>query len=1015
MNFLKLVIKNEMISVSLALLIIVLGLFSLKEISIRLYPKVTVPVISIKTIYPGASQEVVQGFITSRLENVITGISHINYITSSSSKGSSQIQVHLQPNTDVQSVMVNIMDKLNEQKSYLPNEVKGPIVEQASEDSPSMIIAFTSNKMSRVQLAEYLRRVSEPELEVVNGVGQASVLGPQYALKINLDPTLLSAYSLTATDVLSALKQENILAQIGDLEGKSSNYDLDMNSYFNNSDAFNQLLLKQTDNQTVHLSDVGNAKFESENNHINAFYNGHKAVMVFVKLIPGANPLTVSKQITKVLSQMQNHLPYDAHYKVILNVADYIHDSIREVLHALTFALLITLIVLIGLLGSWRSALIPLVTIPVSLIGCLFFMWLMGYSINTLTLLAMVLAVGLVVDDAIVIVENTFRHFTHSASRFSAAYLGTKELFGAIIAMTLTLSAVFAPLFFMGGVTGKLFIEYAFTLAASVLISGLIALTLTPMMCARVLPKMQEESRLHQISMQLIEYLQTSYSYLLQRVFQFQWIAISIWLLSILGGFYLYHTLPKELAPQEDQGYMMIVGNGPATANQNYMLNYVPKLNHLLTILPDVKASLLLQGIPNLNSFTAFDILKNRDKRNTSAIALKPPLQTKLNQLVGLNAYVILPSSLPGNDGSSFQMVLLSTADYKILHQYTEQFEREAMTSGYFSYLKNDLNYNHPAYQLDINRFVLTAHHIAMNQISNSLSLLTGDFESGQFNYFGRSYDIILSAFPQYRNNPDQLNLIMIKNKQGNLIPLSSLATMNTKVIPTSLNEFQKQNAATMTGELAPGISLSQAITYSKNLADKLLPEYIHYNYAGQARQYLEEGNDFVQIFALALIVIFLVLSMQFNSMRDALLILLGSVPMALFSALIPLKLGFGDINIYTQIALLTLVGLIVKHGVLMTKFANQLQDKGIAKKAAIFKAAKIRFRPIVMTTIAMALGAIPLVLATGAGSNSRFQMGMTISVGLLIGTCCTLLIFPVLYEQFSKERKSESCHEEVF
>lgn len=1015
MIFLKLIIKNKMISLSLALLIMVLGLFALKEMPIRLYPQISVPVISIATTYPGANSAVVKGFITSRLENAITGIANINYITASSTKGFSQIQVYLKPNADVSAVIVDIMNKMNEQKSYLPNEVKGPIVQQASEDSPSMIVAFMSQQMSRVQLAEYLRRVIEPELEVVDGVGQAAVMGPEYALKINLDPNLLSAYSLTATDVLNALKQENVLAQTGYLEGAAYNYDLSLTSSFNDPHRINQLLLKQTDQQAVYLNQVGHASFESKDEHINAFYNGKKAVMVFVKLIPGANPLTVSKQITKTLSGLQDRLPFDTREEVILDAADYIHDSILEVVHALSIALIITVMVLIFLLGSVRSAFIPLVTIPVSLVGCLFFMWLMGYSVNILTLLAMVLAVGLVVDDAIVVVENVFRHSLSAPHRLAAAYAGTQELMGAIIAMTLTLCAVFAPLFFMGGVTGELFIEYAFTLSASVLVSGVIALTLTPMMCARLLPKTESKTRLHQFSMQFLNVIQAIYQALLQKVFEKQWIAIAVWLISIVGGFYLYLTLPKELAPQEDQNFMMVIGQGPATANQHYILNDVPKLNHLLMGFPGVKSTLLLQGIPTLNGFMAFNILKDRNERALSVMQLQPQLQGALNQWVGLDAYAILPSSLPGSESSAFQMVLLSTADYKALHPYAKQFEKEAMHSGYFAYLKDDLNYNHPEYQLDINRSVLAAHHIAMNEITRDLGLLTGNFESDEFNYFGKSYDVMLSAFAQYKNNPEQLNLIMVKNKQGNLIPLASFTKMHVQAVLANLNEFQKQNAVMITGELAPGITLSQAVMYTQHLAEQSLPEFIHYAYAGQTQQYLEESHRFTQIFILAVVVILLILSMQFNSLRDALLILLGSVPMALCSALIPLKLGLGDINIYTQIALLTLVGLIVKHGVLMTKFANQLKEKGVAKKEAILEAASIRFRPIAMTTIAMVLGAIPLVLATGAGNHSRFQMGITIAIGLWVGTCCTLLIFPVLYKLFSQESNRALHHEEVF
>ncbi|OGT30923.1 MAG: hypothetical protein A3E87_08055 [Gammaproteobacteria bacterium RIFCSPHIGHO2_12_FULL_35_23] len=1008
MKLLNLFIKKEVLSVSIALLIVVLGLFALKQMPIRLFPQITSPIISITTSYPGASAEVIKSFVTSRLENAIAGLPNISYITASSTNGSSQIEVYLLPNSDVNAAMVQIMEKVNEQRSNLPTEVKDPLVEEEADDNPAMIIAFTSNQMSRVQVAEYLRRVIEPEFEIVNGVSSAEVMGRQYAIRINLNPKLLLAYGLTATDVLNALNQQNVLSQAGSLEGNNNNFDLEAMSHFINPEEFNNLLIKEVNNNIIRLKDIGQATFTEEDNNINAFYNNNPATMVFIKLIPGANPLTVSKSVLQTLAKIKQSLPYDMQTTVVLNEADYIHESIKEVLHSLFIAFVIILFVLVFFLGSFRAMTIPLVTIPISLIGAFFLMNLMGFSINTLSLLAMVLAVGLVVDDAIVVVENIFRHLQMKKSKLQAVLDATQEVFGAIIAMTLTLAAVFAPIFFMGGITGTLFSEFAFALVSGVLISGFIALTLTPMMCSKILSVELENSQLARFSIRMMTYLENGYHRALIFIFKKRAVAIISWVFTIIGCFYLYHTIPQELAPKEDQGFLMIMGNAPANANQNYVLSYRNALDQVLSGLPGVSSTLLLQGVTGLNGVMGFAILKPWGERAVTAMALQPQLQMRLSQIAGVNAYAIIPGDLPGSSDTSLQFVIVSTADYKKLYTVAKQFEQTAMKSGLFSYLNDDLNYNQPELQLEINRNALAAMNVDMNSIGDSLALLTGELQSQQFTYFGHSYDVILSASKEFRRNPDQLNLIYVRNNANNLVPLSSLIKTKISIEPSSLNEFQKQNAITINGMLAPGKSLSEAITYTQTLATHLLPPDMSYDYSGDARQYMEEGGRFVQIFSLSLIIIFLILGIQFNSFRDSLLILLGSVPMALFAALIPLKLGFGTINIYTQIALLTLVGLIAKHGVLMTKFANQLKEEGAGKIIAIQKAALVRFRPILMTTVAMVFGTFPLVFAKGAGSVSRFEMGLTIAVGLTLGTFCTLFIFPVLYHLFSRENKNQ-------
>jgi multidrug efflux pump len=1005
MKFLALLIKREILSIAIAFLLVVLGLFSLGQIPIRLFPKITLPVISVNTTYPGANATIVKGFITARLENTMTGIPGIDYITGSTEKGRSEIRLHLLPGTNLNTAMLRVMEKANDAKAYFPANVKGPSVHERSNDnSPVMIIAFMSHQMPRVQMAEYLRRVVEPEMEVINGVSSAAVMGPKYAMRLQLNPERLSAHNLTATDVLSALRQQNVLSQTGSLEGAKTDLSIQASSHFAKPGAFDQVPIKNVNGHIVRLKDIGTATFMAEDHKINAYFNGQPSVMLFIKPIPGANPLTIAKSVKSKLAKITSHLPYDMKAHVALNVANYIHASIQEVVRSIAIAFVIILLVLLVFLGSLRVLFIPLITIPVSLIGSLFLLRIMGYSINTLTLLAMVLAIGLVVDDAIVVVENIFRHLHTTKNKFQAALLGTKEVYGAVIAMTLTLAAVFAPIFFIGGVVGKLFAEFAFALASSVLISGLIALSLTPMMCSKILSESIEHTRLANFSQGMMSRLEHIYQISLDFVFKQRKIAMAVWLISIVGCVWLYQSTPHELAPKEDQGYLLAISDAPTMANQNYILAYRKQMEQAVTSVPGVKDYLLLQGIPGLNQAFTFPILKPWDQRKLTAMQIQPKLQQRLNRIPGIKTRVMVPNSLPGDNNAEFRWVIMSDAGYQQLSLAAAKFKAAAMKSGIFSYLSDDLKYHQPVLQLEINRDAMSAMHVTMQSVSNALALFTGNLESQQFNYFGQSYDVVLSANKAFRQSPTQLSLIKVRNTQGDLVPLMSLMDYHVAVKASSLNDFQKQSSVTLSGVLAPGHSLSQAITYANHAAKTLLPDNMRYSYSGTTRQYLQEGSRFLQVFCLSLIIICLILGIQFNSFKDALLIILGSVPMTLFAALIPLKFGLGTINIYTQIALLTLVGLIAKHGVLMTKFANQLKEQGLDKHAAIKKAAIVRFRPILMTTIAMSFGALPLVIMKGAGSVSRFQLGLTIIVGLLLGTLCTLFVLPVLYQLYKRD-----------
>jgi len=1011
LSFLATLIKRGAISIALALLLIILGLFSLKQISIRMFPKITKPIISITTTYPGASAKIVQGFITSRIENAITGMPNIDYITANNTKGASTVTVYLTPNASVDSAMMRLQEKMNEVKGDFPSQVRGPDIEEKANMNPSIILSFTSHQMSRVQAAEYLRRVVEPGMEVVNGVAQARVLGRQYALKIKLNPNWLEAYHLTASDVLSALQKQHVMAQAGNLEGKVTNLDINADASFKAPADFNNLVVSQSGNRVVRIRDIGNAAFTAEQDNINAFFDGNPGTMMFISLVSGANPLTVSKSILEQVAKIKTHLPYDLKVHVLLNASDFISASIREVVEALVIALFVITAVLLFFLGSFRAMLIPLMTIPVSLIGGLFLLYSAGYSINVFTLLAMVLAIGLVVDDAIVVVENIYRHIQAGERPFQAALNGTKEVYGAIIAMTLTLAAVFAPIFFMQGMTGKLFSEFAFALIASVLISGFIALSLTPMMASRMLVA-QQHSRLAHFSERVMSWLDRIYQRALQFFIRRRAIPILVWLLTMVGCVYFYQTTPQELAPKEDQGFVFAMGQAPPSVNHSFVLHYIPQLSSIFGATPGRLHTVIVQGLQGENSFIAFDTLKPWGQRKLTAMQVVPIIQKGLFQVPGLKAFVMVPDFLNGSDNGGLQFVITSTAGYKQLYEAEKAFQVAAMKSGLFVSVTDDLAYHQPELNVEMDRQAMQAQQVNAQDVSHALGLLTGDLESQQYNYSGRSYDVIITMDKAFRRNPDMLNRIHVRNAQGDLVPLSALVKSHVDVKPASLNEFQKQNSVTIQGILAPGVPLSKAIAFAQHVAPTVLPKNMTYDFSGSTRQYRQEGGHFLVTFCLALLIIFLILGIQFNSFRDSLLILFGSVPMALCCALVSLKCGFGTINIYTQIALLTLVGLIAKHGVLMAKFANQLQEhEGVSQMEAIIQAAKVRFRPILMTSVAMVLGAMPLVFAQGAGSVSRSQMGLTLAFGLSLGTLCTIFVFPALYSFFSKVKKQEDAH----
>ena len=1000
-------IKRPVFSLSLATLFIFAGLFGYAYLPLRLFPKIDVPMITIAINYPGASSSTMEGFITNTIENSLTGVNDVNYITSSSRQGHVDITILMNAGANVDTSLADVMQKIASVRSQLPQGIDEPVITKAdADDNPILLLAFTSNTLSRAQISDYLNRALKPQLEAINGVGSAEVLGGEYAMRLWLDPTAMAAYHLTMNDVMQSLHQQSVQSTAGTLDGQTEQ-NVTLNSDLNTVGEFNNIVIKQAGNAAVHLSDVGEAQLGNETYKINAFYNGQAAVMIFVKPQTGANPLSVVSDIEKMLPAIQQQLPSSVKCNIVVNAATYIKASIKEVIKTMAEAIIIVALVIFLFLGNFRAVLVPLVTIPLSLIGICFFLMILGYSINLLTLLAMVIAIGLVVDDAIVVMENIHRYIEQGNSPLVSALIATKEIAFSIIAMTLTLAAIFAPIAFSSGITGKLFSEFAWTLAGSVLISGVIALTLSPMMCAKIMSNVQNESPLTHHIEAVFSKIKQKYLCYLDQAFQHKKLILAFWAVSLVGCLYFYASTPKELSPKEDEGFLQVIANVPDSMDAQALAKNSQQLNQIYQSMPEVASSIYINGIPDAHQVLSFVRLTPWEQRSLSSTQIQPLLQEKLNRIPGLQSVAIVPSVLPGTQGLPVQFVIKTVGDYQSLYQASEKLMLAARKSGLFLFVNDDLNYDQPVLKINIDREAATAIGVSIDDITQTLAGALNENKAQYFNLSGRSYEVIPQLYQANRLNPDQLNELHVAAKNGTLVPLSSVVSMKTVTEPAALNQFQKFNSVTISGVIAPNHTLSEGLQFLQATAQHTLPVAMHTDYAGNSRQFIQEGNRMLWLFLSAFIVIFILLAMQFESFKDPMIILLGSLPMTLMAAMLPLKFGFSTINIYTQIGLLTLAGLVSKHGILLTKFANMAQQRGCSKTQAMREAAAIRFRPILMTTLAIVFGVLPLVFASGAGATSRFDIGIVIAVGMSLGTLFTLFVIPILYQYFSDHHSS--------
>lgn len=1007
-GFTDIFIKKPVFASVISLLILIVGVFAYFKMPLRQFPAIDASVINVSTSYSGAAPSLMESFVTTPIESALSGIAGLNYMSSTSKQGGSNVTLYFDLGYSMDAAMSDVISKMSSVRKTLPDQVQDPVVTKQDPNSlPVIQLAFSSTTMSGPAITDYLSRTIVPVLQSITGVSQAKIYGSDYAMRITLDPLLLGAESITASDVKNAITANNVQSAAGQVMNPSEVYSTSVDSTLSTAKEFNNVVVKQSRSHLVRLKNVGKAVLSTAIPSILGFFEGKQTTYAGLIATSNANPLLIADGLEKVLGTIKTELPGDLTAKVVRDTTQFIRSSLKEVSRTLIEATIFVIIVIFVFLGSFRTLFVPVVTIPLSLFGVCAFMFALGFSINTMTLLAMVLAIGMVVDDAIVVAENIHRHIEMGKSPFKAALIGAREIRFAVIAMTLTLAAVYAPIAFVGGITGSLFKEFSFTLAGAVIISGFIALTLSPMICSKLFKTHAQDSKLQTWVDTSFNKISNAYESLVKGVLKARWL-VGLFILAVLSVIVLIVlSMPQELAPKEDSGFVLALGTGPAQSSLDYTARFTKKVTEIFKTVPEGVQIGSILGIPNgLNSSLAFLQLKPWSQRKRTASEIVKSLFPTVHNIAGMQVFPVNPYRLPGSGGlMSVNFVLKTTNTYTYLNTYAQKLLAAAKASKLFKNLSVNLTMNQPGLNVTINRRLASVLGVSISDITDALSTALSGAQFSQFEMNGRSYDVIALMQDEFRDTPDALKLLNVKTRSGQLVPLSSLVTVDTTVGPQTLAHFQQLRAATLSGVPAPGKTLGAALAELQTLSAKLLPHDISIDYSGESRQYVDSGTALQQAVIFALIFIFLVLSAQFESYRDACIVLF-SVPLSVVGALLFLKFGGGSLNIYTWVGLMTLVGLITKHGILIVDVANRLQLEGQDKFKAVIAAAKIRLRPILMTTAAMLLGVLPLVFASGAGSVSRHQMGLVIFGGMLIGTCFTLFVIPVVYTWLATKKE---------
>lgn len=1002
MSFSDLFIRRPVLSTVLACMILLLGFQGIFGLSIRQYPKVDETAITITTAYPGASADLIQGFISAPIARAVASTENIDYVTSSSRPSSSTVTVQMKLGSNPDVALAEVLSKVQGVRGTLPDASKDPvIVKGTGQQFAMMYISMQNPNMTKEQLTEYIERVIRPRISTVEGVADVQIFGAQeYSMRIWIDPIRLAARGATAVDVLTAINNSNFLSAPGNTQNEYVVSSITVHSTLQTPEAFAQLPIRSTNGEVVRLRDVARVELGAASTDTRVSFNGKPGTFLAIFPTPAANPLTTAAAVTKLVPVIQETLPKGMTIEVVYDATGQISASIEEVFKTIGEAVAIVIVVILLFLGSFRSVMMPIVTIPLSLIGVCFILFAVGYSINLLSLLAMVLAIGLVVDDAIVVVENIHRHMEEDhMSPMQAAFNGMREIATAIVAMTITLAAVFAPLAFTGGLTGALFREFAVTLAGSVVLSGLIAMTITPMMSARLL-KAGQHGRFQRIVDGTFSRVERFYERAVTASLRNRPVTLIIVVALVALTGFMFTKTSTELAPEEDQGFLLSLVTAPRYATSDYTETYVNQMLGLVRDIPETRAqfSAVAFGGATNSAFVGFAFKDWADRKRNSK-ELQADITARLAKVAGVQAFVFAPPTLPGSGGGlPISMVVRSTGDPSEVFDQAEKIKNKAQASGRFIVVQNSMAYDAPQVTVTIDRERAGALNLPIADIGNTLTLLVGGAEVAQFDRDSNSYDIIPQVPQEFRDNPEKLGEYFIRSVDGKMVPLSAVVKISTNASPAAIEQFNQLNSSTISALPLPGVTTGDGLKVLEDIANETLPDTFFIDYSGQSRQEKEQGNTILIAFAAAVVVIYLVLAAQFESFRDPLIIMMA-VPLSIFGAIVPLNIGLGTLNIYTQVGLITLIGLITKHGILLVEFANQQREvHGMRRRDAIIASAKVRLRPILMTTAAMALGVVPLIISSGAGAAARYSMGLVIFTGILVGTMFTLFVVPMFY-----------------
>ncbi len=998
MKFTDLFVKRPVLAIVVNLVILIAGIQSIRSLSVRQYPRSDIAVVQVSTVYVGANADLVRGFITTPLERVIASADGIDYMESSSTQGMSTITVHLKLNYDTNAALTQIQSKVAQVRNDLPPEAEAPIIDLQTADTQfaAMYLGFSSSDLDQNQITDYLTRVVQPKLSAISGVQRADILGKRtFAMRIWLKPERMAALGISPSAVRDALANNNYLSALGRTKGSMVSVNLVANTNLRTPDEFKQLVVKEDKGTVVRLGEIADVSLGAETYDDDVRFNGEGATFMGIWVLPTANSLDVIKKVREEIPEIRAQLPSGMKVGIPYDSTAYIQDAIHEVLSTLTETLIIVVIVIFLFLGSFRSVLIPIVAIPISLVGAVFLMLVAGFTVNLLTLLAIVLSVGLVVDDAIVMVENVERHLHEGKPPMRAAIDAARELVGPIIAMTITLAAVYTPVGIQGGLTGALFREFAFTLAGAVIVSGIVALTLSPMMGSKLLRSGDTERGFAGFVNRRFESIRRVYTRTLASTLNYRPVVLVLWLIvaALIVPFYLFSQ--KELAPTEDQGVVFGVIQAAPNATLDQTKLFTSQVYNVYHSFPESQS---VFQITNPNGGFGGMVTKPWSERKKTTQQLLLESTGPLSKIAGVRVIPLTPPPLPGGGNFPVDFVIASSAEPQQLEQFAKQLVAKAFQSGMFIFADSDLKFDQPQAEVVFDRDKLRSQGVDLSQAGKDLSTMLGGNYVNRFSIQGQSYKVIPQVKRAERLTPDQLEEIYITGAGGKLIPLSTVATLKTTAEPRDLKKFQQLNAVRIQGVIPPGVSLDAALTFLETQAKQILPKGFTIDYAGESRQLRTEGSKFLGVFLLSAVLIYLVLAAQFESFRDPFIILAGSVPLALSGALLFSFLGLTTLNIYSQVGLITLVGLVSKNGILIVEFANHLQATGKEKVAAVIEAASTRLRPILMTTAATVVGHFPLVLATGPGAGARNSIGIMLVSGMIIGTIFTLFVVPSIY-----------------